>query len=75
MTARTLLRQMIADPIDIGAEQRRVDLWSLEQAREGLADAIARRLPVSTEMYREQVARLEERLVRTSRPEAVENVQ
>lgn len=64
-----------SDPIDIGAEQRRVDLWSLERAREGLADAIARRLPFSTGMYREQVSRLEERLARTSRPEAVENVQ
>lgn len=67
---------MSSEPVDLRAEQRRVDLWALQQARAGLADAIARRLPFSTEMYREQVARLEEHLARTShRAEAMENMQ
>jgi len=48
--------------IDLRAEQRRVDLWSLQQARAGLADAIAKGLPFSTEMYRADVARLENRI-------------
>ena len=50
--------------VDMRAEQRRVDLWSLQQARAGLADAIAKGLPFSTEMYRADVARLEARIAR-----------
>lgn len=50
--------------IDLRAEQRRVDLWSLQQARAGLADAIAKGLPFSTEMYRADVALIEARMAR-----------
>lgn len=50
--------------IDPRAEQRRVDLWSLQQARIGLADAVAKGLPISTEMYRADVARIEARIAR-----------
>lgn len=50
--------------IDPRAEQRRVDLWSLQQARIGLADAAAKGLPISTEMYRADVARIEARMAR-----------
>lgn len=48
--------------IDLRAEQRRVDLLSLDAARAGLADAIAKGLPFSTEMYRADVARFEARI-------------
>lgn len=50
--------------IDPRAEQRRVDLWSLQQARIGLADAVAKGLLISTEMYRADVARIEARMER-----------
>lgn len=49
---------------DLREQQRAVDLWSLEQARAGLADAIAKGLPFSTEMYRADVARIEARMAR-----------
>ena len=48
----------------------------LAQARADLADAVARKLPRSTEMCREQVADLEEQIARSSRlAEAMENAQ
>ena len=50
--------------IDLRAEQRRVDLLSLDSARAGLADAIAKGLPFSIEMYRADVARFEARTAR-----------
>lgn len=48
----------------------------LAQARADLADAVARKLPRSTEMYREQVAAIQGQIAHTSlRAEATENAQ
>lgn len=56
------MQHVIIDATDIVAQQRAVDAWSLDQARIGLAMTIAKRLPMSTEMYRRSVERLERKL-------------
>ena len=43
---------------DTVAEQRRVDLWLLEQERLGLANAKAKGLPMAIAMYRRSVVRM-----------------
>lgn len=48
----------------------------LAQARADLADAVARKLPRSTEMYREQVADIEDQISRApKRPQATAGIQ
>lgn len=47
---------------DPASEQRRIDRWSLQQARIGLARARALGLPLSTQMYRREVAMMRLRL-------------
>lgn len=55
-------------PVDLIAEQRRIDRWSLEQAREGLAKARSKRVQPTITMYRNSVVRLYLRIRRQRRP-------
>jgi hypothetical protein len=53
---------------DPAAEQREVDRMSLRVARMGLAEARAKGLPFSTQMYRRSVVTLYLRIRRQRRP-------
>ncbi|AEI70953.1 hypothetical protein [EBPR podovirus 2] len=55
-------------PLDPAAEQRRIDRWSLAQARACLAEARAKSLPIAIAHQRKSVVSLYLRIRRQRRP-------